>query len=112
MRNLDAIINQLANEQQRTEHLLVEDLQAIKKEAQLFFDKQAREADAYVALLTTRFDDLITRIQNGYPKEKGFGELTEDPVPAFLVRPKITSEEREAIVASLSANMATGDNNG
>ena len=102
MRNLDAIINQLANEQQRTEHLLVEDLKAIKQEAQLFFDKQARElqafyeqkskdADAYLALMAMRFDDVIIRIQNGYPKEQGFGELTEDPVPAFLTRPKAHS---------------------
>lgn len=99
MRNLDAIINQLANEQQRTEHLLVEDLKAIKHEAQLFFDKQAREfqtfhdqrakeADGYMALLALRFDDVMARIQNGYPKDQGFGELTEDPVPAFLVKPK------------------------
>lgn len=121
MRNLDAIINQLANEQQRTEHLLVEDLQAIKKEAQLFFDKQARElqafyeqkqkdADGYMAIIVMRFDDVIARIQNGYPKEKGFGELTEDPVPAFLTRPKtISDEERNAIVASLAANMTPGD---
>jgi hypothetical protein len=103
MRNLDAIINQLANEQQRTEHLLVDDLKGIKKEAQLFFDKQAREfqsfyeqrqkeSDAYMALLATRFDDLIVRIQHGYPKEEGFRELTEDPVPAFLMRPKAATE--------------------
>jgi hypothetical protein len=38
-----------------------------------------------------RFDDVIIRIQNGYPKEQGFGELTEDPVPAFLTRPKVNS---------------------
>lgn len=99
MRNLDAIINQLANEQQRTEHLLVDDLKAIKQEAQLFFDKQAREfqtfheqkqkdADAYMALMAARFDDVIARIQNGYPKEQGFGDLTEDPVPSFLTKPK------------------------
>jgi hypothetical protein len=108
MRNLDAIINQLSNEQQRTEHLLVDDLKAIKQEAQLFFDKQARElqafyeqkqkdGDAYMALLAVRFDDVINRIQNGYPKEQGFGELTEDPVPAFLTRPKQT----EAVIAHL-----------
>jgi hypothetical protein len=102
MRNLDAIINQLANEQQRTEHLLVEDLKAIKQEAQLFFDKQAREADAYVALLTTRFEDIINRIQNGYPKEQGFGELTEDPVPAFLTRPKIAPADQDSILKSLA----------
>lgn len=105
MRNLDAIINQLANEQQRTEHLLVEDLKAIKTEAQLFFDKQAREADAYMALLATRFEDVIARIQNGYPKEKGFGDLTEDPIPEFLTRPKINNEERDAIISSLAQTM-------
>lgn len=110
MRNLDAIINQLANEQQRTEHLLVEDLQAIKKEAQLFFDKQAREADSYMALLATRFEDVIARIQNGYPKEKGFGDLTEDPIPEFLTRPKIvTDEERNKIIATLAENMTPGE---
>lgn len=109
MRNLDAIINQLANEQQRTEHLLVDDLKAIKHEAQLFFDKQAREfqafyeqrqkdADAYMALLAVRFDDVINRIQNGYPKEEGFRELTEDPVPSFLLKGKTT----ETILAAIS----------
>ena len=108
MRNLDAIINQLSNEQQRTEHLLVEDLKAIKHEAQLFFDKQARElqtfyeqkqkdADGYMALLSMRFDDVLLRIQNGYPKEKGFGELTEDPVPEFLTRPKVVAALAEAV---------------
>lgn len=109
MRNLDAIINQLANEQQRTEHLLVDDLKAIKQEAQLFFDKQAREfqsfyeqkqkdADAYMSLLATRFDDVINRIQNGYPKEEGFRELTEDPVPAFLMKPK----NSDALLAAIA----------
>lgn len=105
MRNLDAIINQLSNEQQRTEHLLVEDLKAIKKEAQLFFDKQAREADSYVALLSTRFDDLVARIQNGYPKEQGFGELTEDPVPEFLTRPKVPSKVTDEVMAALAQTM-------
>lgn len=108
MRNLDAIINQLANEQQRTEHLLVEDLQAIKKEAVLFFDKQAREADAYIALLTQRFESVVAKIQNGYPKEQGFGELTEDPIPEFLRRPKIvTDEDRNNIIANIAENIAS-----
>jgi len=109
MRNLDAIINQLANEQQRTEHLLVDDLKAIKQEAQLFFDKQAREfqtfyeqkqkdADAYMALLATRFDDVINLIQNGYPKEEGFRELTEDPVPSFLLKNKTP----DAVLAAIA----------
>lgn len=112
MRNLDAIINQLANEQQRTEHLLIEDLQAIKKEAQLFFDKQAREADAYLALLTTRFDDAINRIQNGYPKEKGFGELTEDPIPEFLTKSKtspLTNEDRNSMLQALADTILPGE---
>lgn len=113
MRNLDAIINQLANEQQRTEHLLIDDLKAVQQEARLFFDKQAREfqsfyekqakdADAYLALLMTRFDDVVNRIQNGYPKEKGFGELTEDPVPAFLTRPKIPATMVDALSEALA----------
>lgn len=98
MRNLDAIINQLANEQQRTEHLLIEDMQAIKKEAQLFFDKQAREADAYLALLVMRFDDIVSRVQNGYPKGQ-----QEDlgPLPAIVERRNLSNEEREAILTKL-----------
>jgi hypothetical protein len=118
MRNLDAIINQLANEQQRTEHLLVEDLKAIRQEAQLFFDKQARElqsfydqkqkdADGYMGLLVLRFEDVINRIQNGYPKEKGFGELTEDPVPEFLTRPKMPSKVTDEVMAALAQTMET-----
>ena len=117
MRNLDAIINQLANEQQRTEHLLVDDLKAIKHEAQLFFDKQAREfqtfheqkqkdADGYMALLATRFDDVINRIQNGYPKEEGFRELTEDPVPAFLMKPKNSDAVLAAIAEAVQPQKA------
>lgn len=119
MRNLDAIINQLSNEQQRTEHLLVDDLKAIKQEAQLFFDKQAREfqtfyeqrqkdSDAYMALLSVRFDDVINRIQNGYPKEEGFRELTEDPVPAFLMKPKTTEAVLAAISEAVQPQKATG----
>lgn len=116
MRNLDAIINQLANEQQRTEHLLVEELKAIKQEAQLFFDKEAREfksfyeqkqkdADSYMALLAVRFDDVIIRIQNGYPKEQGFGEFKEDPVPEFLTRPKMPSKVTDEVMAALAQTM-------
>ena len=98
MRNLDAIINQLANEQQRTEHLLIEDMQAIKKEAQLFFDKQAREADAYLALLVTRFEDIISRVQNGYPQ----GKLEDiGPLPAIVERRTLSNEERETILSKL-----------
>lgn len=98
MRNLDAIINQLANEQQRTSHLLKDDIAAIKKEAQLFFDKQAREADAYLALLCTRFDDLLSRIDNGYPQ----GQLEDiGPVPAIVQRRTLSEEEREAILTKL-----------
>ena len=98
MRNLDAIINQLANEQQRTSHLLKDDIAAIKKEAQLFFDKQAREADAYLALLVTRFDDLISRIDNGYPQ----GQLESiGDIPAIVQRRVLSDEERETILAKL-----------
>lgn len=99
MRNLDAIINQLANEQQRTSHLLKDDITAIKKEAQLFFDKQAREADAYLALLVTRFDDLMSRIDNGYPQGK-----QEDigPLPAIVERRTLSDEERQEILSKLS----------
>ena len=99
MRNLDAIINQLANEQQRTSHLLKDDIEAIKKEAQLFFDKQAREADAYLALLVMRFDDLISRIENGYPKgqQEDFG-----PLPAIVERRTLSNEERQEILETLS----------
>jgi hypothetical protein len=98
MRNLDAIINQLANEQQRTSHLLKDDIAAIKKEAQLFFDKQAREADAYLALLCTRFDDLLSRIDNGYPQ----GQLESlGDVPAIVQRRVLSDQEREAILTKL-----------
>lgn len=98
MRNLDAIINQLANEQQRTEALLVQDIEAIKQEAKLFFDKQAREADGYIALLTMRFDDIVSRVQNGYPK----GQQEElGPIPAIVERRTLTDEEREAILTKL-----------
>ena len=98
MRNLDAIINQLANEQQRTSHLLREDIEAIKKEAQLFFDKQAREADAYLALLCTRFDDLLSRIDNGYPH----GQLEDiGPVPAIVQRRTLSDQEKHAILEKL-----------
>ena len=98
MRNLDAIINQLANEQQRTEHLLLEDIEAIKQEARLFFDKQTREADAYMALLVTRFEDVISRVKNGYPKGQ-----QEDlgPFPAIVERRILSDEERETILSKL-----------
>lgn len=106
MKNLDAIINQLSNEQLRTEALLIEDLKAIKKEAQLFFDKQQREADAYLALLSTRFDDLVSRIENGYPKnERNDVPMpvapNDDPVPSFLLKPKAGKNPKEEILAGI-----------
>ena len=95
----------------------LEELDKIKKDAQAFFDQQSRalklfyelqqaESDKYLAFITTQFDDVKTRIQNGYPKERGFGAIDEDPVPEFLTRGRqITDEEREKILSGLADNM-------
>jgi hypothetical protein len=99
MRNLDAIINQLANEQSRTEHLLLSDIEAVKNEARLFFDKQAREADSFLALLSMRFDDITARVRDGYPKAS---EAEPDgSFPAIVQRRTLSDGERENILREL-----------
>ncbi len=106
MKNLDAIINQLSNEQLRTEHMLLEDLESVKKACVLFFDKQSREADAFIALLNTTLDDVKSRVKNGYPKnERNDVPLpvapSEDPVPAFLLKPKTGKNPKEEVLAGI-----------
>ena len=96
MRNLDAIINQLSAEQMRCEHLLLEDMEGVKKACTLFFDKQAREADAFLALLHQTLDDIANRVKNGYERKR---EPDDDaPMPAIVTGRKLTDEERQAIL--------------
>lgn len=97
MRNLDSIINQLAAEQQRCEHLLLEDMNSIKKACVLFFDKQQREADSFMALIASYFEDISVKVQNGYPREQKPADET-DPLPAIITGRKLTDEEREEIL--------------
>ena len=114
MRNLDAIINQLSNEQQRCSSLLLEDMNKVKSACKLFFDKQTREletfkehqqkdADNFFALLNTSLEDIMVKVQNGYPREQK-PESETDPLPAIVTGRKLTNEERaaleEAIVTS------------
>lgn len=114
MRNLDAIINQLSNEQQRCSSLLLEDMNKVKSACKLFFDKQTREletfkehqqkdADSFFALLNTSLEDIMVKVQNGYPREQK-PESETDPLPAIVTGRKLTNEERaaleEAIVTS------------
>lgn len=101
MKNLDGIINQLANEQQRTEHLLMQDLESVKKACTLFFDKQAREADSFMALLHTSLEDILSRVKNGYPADQRIDEPME-PIPAIVSGRKLTEKEREKILSSVS----------
>lgn len=96
MKNLDGIINQLANEQLRTEHLLMQDLESVKKACTLFFDKQAREADSFLALLHTSLEDIMSRVKNGYPKDEHLDEPME-PIPAIVTGRKLTKEERDRV---------------
>lgn len=97
MRNLDAIINQLAAEQQRCEHLLIEELEGVKKACTLFFDKQAREADAFIALLNQTLADIEIKIKNGYPKERQ-PDADLGPLPAIVTGRVLTDEERDEIL--------------
>lgn len=97
MRNLDAIINQLASEQQRCEHLLLDDMESIKKACVLFFDKQQREADAFMALIAQTFEDITIKVKNGYPREQRPLDET-GPLPAIVTGRKLTDEEREEIL--------------
>ena len=100
MRNLDAIINQLSSEQMRCEHLLLDDMENIKKACTLFFDKQQREADAFMALLAQTFDDITAKVKNGYPREQK--PLDEsDPLPAIVTGRRLTDEEREEILKAV-----------
>ena len=96
MRNLDAIINQLSAEQMRCEHLLLEDMEGVKKACTLFFDKQAREADAFMALLHQTLDDIANRVKNGYERKREPDD--NGPLPAIVTGRKLTDEERQAIL--------------
>lgn len=96
MRNLDAIINQLSAEQMRCEHLLLEDMEGVKKACTLFFDKQAREADSFMALLHQTLDDIANRVKNGYERKREPDDNT--PFPAIVTGRKLTDEERQAIL--------------
>ena len=99
MRNLDAIINQLSAEQMRCEHLLLEDMEGVKKACTLFFDKQAREADAFMALLHQTLDDIANRVKNGYERKR---EPDDDkPFPAIVTGRKLTDDERAALMGVL-----------
>ena len=107
MRNIDAIINKLANEQQRCEHLLIDEINAVKKATQLFFDKQAREADSFIALISTTLDDIINRVQNGYPANEALKHDDEDPLPAIVTRKKILPTQLEAAERAVEAELAS-----
>lgn len=100
MRNLDAIINQLAAEQQRCEHLLLEELDKMKKMCILFFDKQQRDADSFTALLAQVVEDISVKIKNGYPREQQLAEDAE-PFPAIVTGRILTDEERDEILKKL-----------
>lgn len=107
MRNLDAIINRLSNEQQRCEHLLIEEIQAVKKATQLFFDKQAREADSFIALISTTLDDIVNRVQNGYPITEGVQHDDNDPLPSIVTRKKILPTQLEAAERAVETELAS-----
>ena len=100
MRNLDAIINQLASEQMRCEHLLLDDMENIKKACTLFFDKQQREADAFMALIVQYFDDISVKVKNGYPREQKPADES-DPLPAIVTGRRLTDEERSEILKAV-----------
>lgn len=99
MRNLDAIINQLSAEQMRCEHLLLEDMEGIKKACTLFFDKQAREADSFMALLHTTLDDIASKVKNGYERKREPDDGR--PFPAIVTGRKLTDEERAALLGAV-----------
>lgn len=107
MRNLDAIINQLSAEQQRCSSLLLEDMNKVKSACKLFFDKQTREletfkehqqrdADNFFALLNSSLEDIMVKVQNGYPREQK-PESDTDPLPAIVTGRKLSDEERAAL---------------
>ena len=107
MRNLDAIINQLSAEQQRCSSLLLDDMNKVKTACKLFFDKQTREletfkehqqkdADNFFALLNSSLEDIMVKVQNGYPKEQKPDSDT-DPLPAIVTGRKLSDEERAAL---------------
>lgn len=100
MRNIESLINQLSAEAQRHEHLIIEDLEEVKKACGLFFDKQQREMDAFYALINKAVEDVSTRVKNGYPKDH---RMNEDygQMPAIVTGRSLTNEEREEIMKSV-----------
>ena len=108
MKNIDAIIIRLSAEQQRCEQLLIEEIQAVKKATQLFFDKQAREADSFIALISTTLDDIANRVQNGYPANEGVKHDDNDPLPSIVTRKKILPAQLEAAERAIQAELEGG----
>ena len=66
----------------------------------MFFDKQQREADSFMAMLSSAFDDIAVKVQNGYPKEQKTADET-DPLPAIVTGRKLTDEERTEILKAV-----------
>ena len=91
MRNLDAIINQLSAAQQRTEHLLLDDIQRVREATRIFFDRQQKEADQFVAAVSGHLDTIAERIKNGYPSE---------PMPSIVTGRQLTDAERAQLDAA------------
>lgn len=115
MRNLDAIINQLSAEQQRCSSLLLEDMNKVKNACKLFFDKQARDletfkehqqkdADGFFALLNTSLEDIMVKVQNGYPREQK-PEMESDPLPAIVTGRKLSNDERTALETAIISSI-------
>lgn len=108
MKNIDAIIVRLSAEQQRCEHLLIEEINAVKKATQLFFDKQQREADSFIALISTTLDDIANRVQNGYPVTEGIKHDEDDPLPSIVTRKKISASQLEATERAIETALEGG----
>ena len=85
MRNLDTIINQLSAEQQRTEHLLLDDIQSVREATKLFFDRQQKEMDTFLGTISMYLDGIANRVKNGYPAEN---------MPSIVSGRQLTEAER------------------
>lgn len=91
MRNLDTIINQLSAEQQRTEHLLLDDIQSVREATKLFFDRQQKEMDTFLGTISMYLDGIANRVKNGYPTEN---------MPSIVSGRQLTDAERAQLDAA------------
>ena len=100
MQNIDQIIGKLAQEQARTERLLLRDLAQLSMELSASMEEQQRQLDHIRSQTQVLLSALAAKIRDGYAE--GYDpDGTDEPVPAIVSGRKLTDEDRKAIMSSM-----------